>query len=83
MLLMVKVMDEVFLNNVSADNIKCMIHKTESAILGTELGILPNDNFFCDLSFHSIIESALNKRKMLSECDLTKIVNVYYRITGI
>lgn len=75
-------MDEVFLNSVQSDNKNCMISKAESAILGLESGFLPHENFLCDLLFHSIIDNALERRKWLSDCQLNKIVNVYYRITG-
>lgn len=75
-------MDEVFLNKVHANNLDCFISKAVSAVSAMDAGFLPNDNFSCDLGIHSIIDSALDQRKILSDCQQNKIVNVYYHVTG-
>lgn len=79
---MLKVMDEVFLNKVQSDNINCLIDKCEKYVSRLQAGLLLDDNFLCDLTYHSIVDNALESHKMLSDCQLTKIVNVYYHITG-
>lgn len=75
-------MDEVFIDNVKNDNLNCWTNKVESAILSRQSGLMPNSNFFCDVQFHSIVNKALERKEWLRLCDLERIINVYYRITG-
>ena len=75
-------MDEVFIDNVKSDNLNCWISKLESAVLGYQTGQMPNSNFFCDVQFHSIVNKGLERKDWLRLCDLERIINVYYNITG-
>lgn len=75
-------MDEVFIDKVKSDNLDCWINKLESAVLGYQTGQMPNSNFFCDVQFHSIVNRGLERKEWLRLCDLERIINVYYNITG-
>lgn len=75
-------MDETFISDVQSDNLDCWISKVENAVASKQAGLAVNPNYYCDTQFHSIVDKALSHADWLAECDLERIVNVYYRITG-